>query len=134
MRTQIVPSLLVGDMARTLHFYERLGFTVSGLEGERAGARWAEVCKGDIRFQFHTEAPVGTELRPVCSGTFYLVPADVDAWVVVLTSAGLAAEWGPEDMEYGMREVALRDPDGYLLAFAMPIEPDERNPVRGGVD
>jgi hypothetical protein len=27
------------------------------------------------------------------------------------------AEWGPEEMPYGMLEFAIRDPDGYLLSF-----------------
>ena len=29
----------------------------------------------------------------------------------------VTAEWGPEDMPYGMKEFAIRDPDGYLLSF-----------------
>lgn len=30
--------------------------------------------------------------------------------------------WGPEVMPYGMRELAIRDPDGYLLAFSEPAD------------
>jgi hypothetical protein len=28
--------------------------------------------------------------------------------------------WGPEVMDYGMREFALQDPNGYFLAFTEP--------------
>ena len=34
-----------------------------------------------------------------------------------------SAEWGPEDMSYGMREFAIKDPDGYLLSFGQPLPP-----------
>jgi hypothetical protein len=27
-------------------------------------------------------------------------------------------EWGPEESELGVREFAIRDPDGYVLVFA----------------
>ena len=33
-----------------------------------------------------------------------------------------AAEWGPEDMPYGMTEFAVRDPNGYLLSFGSPTQ------------
>jgi hypothetical protein len=29
-------------------------------------------------------------------------------------------QWGPEDTEFGIREFAIRDPNGYLLVFAEP--------------
>ena len=28
--------------------------------------------------------------------------------------------WGPEVMDYGMREFAVQDPNGYFIAFAEP--------------
>ena len=28
--------------------------------------------------------------------------------------------WGPEVMEYGMREFGIKDPNGYYLAFTEP--------------
>jgi hypothetical protein len=30
----------------------------------------------------------------------------------------VAIEWGPEVYDYGRREFALRDPDGYLVIFS----------------
>ena len=30
-------------------------------------------------------------------------------------------EWGPDEREWGMREVGLRDPNGYYITFAESI-------------
>lgn len=115
---RVVPSLLVRDLDRTLAFYGRLGFRQSGAWGEPEPV-WAEVQRDDVAIQLYSEPPVDTPAEPVMSGTLYFHPDDVSA---------LAAEWeglvefawGPEVMEYGMREFAVRDPDGYLLAFTEP--------------
>jgi hypothetical protein len=32
----------------------------------------------------------------------------------------VAFAWGPEVMDYGMREFAVQDPNGYYLAFTEP--------------
>jgi hypothetical protein len=31
------------------------------------------------------------------------------------------AEWGPEEMDYGLIEFAVKDPNGYLLSFGQPV-------------
>jgi len=33
--------------------------------------------------------------------------------------------WPPEDQEYGTRESGVRDPDGYILAFAATRDAQE---------
>lgn len=73
--------------------------------------------------QFHTEPPHGTPAEPVCSGTFYVYPDSVDALAEELAGV-VEFAWGPELMEYGMREFAVQDPNGYYLAFAEPVEPE----------
>jgi catechol 2,3-dioxygenase-like lactoylglutathione lyase family enzyme len=106
-------------MRETLAFYERLGFRVTGCHPSEENPTWAEVQRDDVALQFHTEPPAGTPSTPVCSGTFYLFPPSV---------MELAAEfrgkvefaWGPEVMDYGAREFAVRDPNGYYLAFSEP--------------
>jgi catechol 2,3-dioxygenase-like lactoylglutathione lyase family enzyme len=116
---RLVPALLVRDMGETLAFYEKLGFVLTGCHPTRAAPTWAEVERDSVVFQFHTEPPCGTPAAPVCSGTFYIFPDDV---------AALAAEfrgkvefsWGPEVMDYGMREFGVQDPNGYYIAFTEP--------------
>ncbi len=74
---RIVPSLLVRDMAETLSFYRKLGFVVSGHNGNGASG-WAEVHRGAVAIQFYTDPPHGTPTEPVCSGTFYVFSSDID--------------------------------------------------------
>jgi hypothetical protein len=33
----------------------------------------------------------------------------------------VAAQWGPEEMSFGMVELAIKDPNGYLLSFGQPL-------------
>ena len=116
---RVVPSLLVSDMSETLSFYAALGFEKTGSWGEGDQESWAEVTRDGVVLQLYTDAPVGTPATPVFSGTLYFFPSSV---------TGLAEEWrgrvpfawGPEEMPYGMREFAVRDPNGYFLAFTEP--------------
>jgi hypothetical protein len=70
-------------------------------------------------FQFHTEAPMGTPREPICSGTFYVFPDNVTALAEEFRGK-VDFAWGPEVMDYGMREFAVQDPNGYFIAFAEP--------------
>jgi catechol 2,3-dioxygenase-like lactoylglutathione lyase family enzyme len=115
---QLVPSLLVSDLWATFAFYETLGFTRSGAFPEDAPV-WGEVTRDGISIQFYTEPPHGTPSEPLCSGTFYVRTSDVLALAEEL-EAIVPFAWGPEVMDYGMREFAVRDPDGYFLAFTEP--------------
>jgi len=119
---RVVPALLTTDMAATLTFFEHLGFRLTGCDAERATATWAEVRWGDVAFQFHTDPPRGTPAAPVCSGTFYVTPVRVRTLARACEAAGIPFAWGPEVMDYGMREFAVRDPNGYYLAFAEPAD------------
>jgi hypothetical protein len=53
----------------------------------------------------------------VCSGTFYIFPENVTALADELQGK-VEFAWGPEVMDYGMREFAIKDPNGYFIAFA----------------
>lgn len=116
---RLVPSLLVRDLGATFAFYERLGFTRTGVFPEDGVPIWGEVTRDSIALQFYTEPPQGTPREPVFSGTLYFYPSGVQALADELKDAAPFA-WGPEVMEYGMREFAIQDPDGYYLAFTEP--------------
>lgn len=120
MAQSVTPALLVRDMAATLAFYEQLGFVLTGCHPDRAGATWAEICLGGATFQFHTDPPVGTPAAPTCSGTFYLGVEGVERLADRLRGR-LEFAWGPEVMDYGMREFGLQDPNGYYIAFTEPV-------------
>ena len=106
-------------MAETLGFYQSLGFEVAGCHPDRLHATWAEVVRDGVALQFHTEPPGGTPPTPICSGTFYFYPEDVRALAEEFCGQ-VDFAWGPEVMEYGMREFGVQDPNGYYLAFTEP--------------
>jgi hypothetical protein len=69
---------------------------------DAADPKWAEVKRDGVTLRFHSEPPHGTPTPPVCSGTFYIFPDDVEA---------LAAEWrGRVEFAWGTRGHGLRDP------------------------
>ena len=120
---RVVPSLLARDMTATLAFYRRLGFRTTGQDRDAGPPTWAEVRRDGVVLQFYSDPPHGTLPTPVFSGTLYLFPSSVDELAAEFRAGGLAFEWGPEVMDYGMKEFALKDPNGYLLAFTEPVPP-----------
>ncbi len=119
LQQRLVPALLVKDMDETLAWYRRLGFELTGSDSEEKPVAWAEVARDGVTLQFHSEPPGGTPSKPVCSGTFYFYPDSVDVLADEFRGK-VRFEWGPETMDYGMREFGLKDPSGYLLAFTEP--------------
>lgn len=117
---RVVPSLLARDLGQTLSFYEStLGFRVTGLDRRESELYWAEVTRDGVVIQFFADPPKGCPSEPVLTGTLYLFPESVEELARELEGR-VPFEWGPEVMEYGMREFAVRDPNGYILAFTEP--------------
>ncbi len=114
-----VPSLLARDLEVTLAFYERLGFARTGVFPDDGPPTWGEVTRDGISLQFYSDPPHGTPTEPICSGTLYVNANDVLALAEELRGYAPFA-WGPEVMDYGMREFAVKDPNGYFLAFTEP--------------
>lgn len=123
---RIIPSLLVRDMQVTLNFYKKLGFTVTGCDGDESAASWAEVSRESIVLQFYIEAPVGTPDQPVFSGTLYIHTSGIKELAEQLGGM-VEFVWGPEVMDYGMYEFAVLDPNGYYIAFAEPADSHDRD-------
>lgn len=120
--SRVVPSLMVRDVGASLAFYTGvLAFEVCGRHEDEEGLAWAEVRREGIVLQLMRGPIRGLPDEPVFTGTLYFFTESVDA--VAEDVAGRAEiAWGPEVMPYGMRELAIRDPDGYLLAFSEPAD------------
>lgn len=114
--SKLVLSLLSLDLDATHAFYERLGFYLSG---GAVHSGWIELSRNAVVIQFYHDPPIGTAAAPSMSGTIYVHVDEVDTLAAALAENSVF-EWGPETMDYGMREFAVRDPNGYLLAFAAP--------------
>lgn len=110
---KLVPMLQTKDMDRTVAWYQTV------LELERTGKAdgWCRLSRDGVSIMFMNDAHLG---EPHATATQYFTVDDVDAlWDRV--KGHCQAEWGPEDFSYGLREFAVKDPNGYLLSFGSPI-------------
>jgi catechol 2,3-dioxygenase-like lactoylglutathione lyase family enzyme len=118
--TRLVPSLLAREIVETVRFYtEILGFRLTGRHPDKEHPEWVELTRDGVALQFFAEPPKTIPDQPILSGTLYVYPDSVTALAEELDGK-VAFEWGPEVMEYGMREFGIRDPNGYVLAFTEP--------------
>lgn len=112
----VIPSLKARSLPETIAFYQRLGFRLMAAQPSSQDANWCELARDGVRLHFHTMALEGQPAEPVLSGTLYFRSDDVRALAQEWRDAVVFA-WGPEVMGYGWREFAIRDPNGYTLAF-----------------
>ena len=102
------------DIAETRRFYrDTLGFSMSNTT---EGTLTASGLEGTLIF---TESDLWNS-APSFSGTIYFTVSNLDGlYSQVAAKAKIA--WGPEVMAYGSREFAVRDCNGYYLAFREAI-------------
>jgi len=103
-------TLVVGDMARSVKFYSKLGLSLvyGGPEADFTTFQAGEGCINLI----HGDPNKGWWGRVV------LRVEGVDSLYDRLTEAGLEPEAPPRDAGWGERFFHLRDPDGHELSFA----------------
>lgn len=118
---QVSVMLKTEDMHATLAWYERAGFEVRGRFPDDGEPTWLEVERDGVVLQFlagETPWPEPCGL----TGTLYFYPASVDDLHERIRDE-IEPAWGPEDREWGMREMGLRDPNGYFLTFTEDSRP-----------
>ncbi len=100
-------TLLVSELARSLHFYTTLGLTPIVLEAPR----YARLTfpQGDETLSLE----VTDGAARACAMQLYFECADLDARCAALRSQGVAFIQAPRDMDYLWREARLLDPDGH---------------------
>jgi hypothetical protein len=103
------------DVAGTIAWYRRVGFELRAVHPDDGEPTWCELARDGIVLQFlGGETP--WDGPPAFTGTLYFYPASVDALFEEIKDHTPPA-WGPEDREWGSRELGLRDPNGYFLTF-----------------
>lgn len=119
-RAPVTPSLFVSDLKAALRFYaDVLGFEQTGAYEEDGETFWAEVARGDARIWFFANALDGLP-QPTFSGLIYVFVEDVDDLAANLKGR-VSIEWGPETQPYGLRELGIKDLNGYYLVFAKDV-------------
>jgi catechol 2,3-dioxygenase-like lactoylglutathione lyase family enzyme len=103
------------DMARSVKFYETLGFSV------RAGGENADFTTFDLG-----RSALNLIAGEMCGrarwwGRVIFYVADVDALHALATMMALNPHAPPRDAPWGERYFHLSDPDGHELSFAQPL-------------
>lgn len=108
--------LWVRDLEAAINYYvQTLGFICTAHANG-----WAEVNKDEvfIMFSLPNEHIPHNELQ--FTGSFYLNTDDAAAWWEKLKDTADVL-YPLEDFEYGMREFAIRDCNGYILQFGSEL-------------
>jgi len=120
--TRVAPYFLVEDVFATAEFYrDVLGFSFHEFFGDPPGFTIVE--RDDVRIMFRQIRPAKTAVarpnRSVMQETFdaYIYVSAVDELAAELRASKADIVEGPVDRIYDMRELVVRDCNGYLLAF-----------------
>ena len=142
----IIPNLMVTDIEASLNFYkEILGMELVVLvapqrdvsfEGNGAGAAFATLewrtnpdgnnenqSGGKIMLQTaqsmsHELPPFNADSKPTPSGTIYF--RGLDPEIIRKKASPDIVVKGPLQQWYGMHELYLKDPDGYIICVGVP--------------
>src|SRR5262249_50102274 len=114
---RVTPMIHVSDLTATIAWYEALGFRTLRTNADEGAIDWAllELDEGRVMFNAggaHTNAP----RREV---DLYVHTSGVDALYARLKDTHDVIE-GPHNTFYGMRELIVRDQDGFWVTFGEP--------------
>jgi uncharacterized glyoxalase superfamily protein PhnB len=112
------PILWVDDVKKTIDWYvSQLGFEKQKFEEY---LQWGEVKKDEVWIMFAKPNEHMPYEGSKFTGSLYLNTDDIDAWWQKLKDSSFIF-YGIENFEYGMREFAIRDCNGYIIQFGQEI-------------
>jgi len=119
--TNVRPMLETESLRQTVEFYtELLGFTCQEYFPDAENPVWASLQRDDVEIMFTARNEHSTIEKPTMTGSLYLNPDNVDeAWEQLKDKVTI--EYPIENFDYGMREFAIRDCNGYLVQFGQEI-------------
>jgi predicted enzyme related to lactoylglutathione lyase len=117
--TRVAPVFPVSDLAAALAYYRGLGFGTREWHGGGYGFLTFEGA------EIHLGVERDRDARPDRRATAYLFVGDADATARAWLAAGGDVRL-PEDTDWGQHEGALVDPDGNVIRFGSPMDPDRR--------
>jgi uncharacterized glyoxalase superfamily protein PhnB len=111
---ELTPMLRTKNLQESVEFYTRiLGFECDELSEEWG---WASLHRDGITLMLARPNAHESFDRPAFTGSLYIRTDDVDVlWEQLKDRAKVC--YPVEDFEYGMREFAIYDNNGYLLQF-----------------
>lgn len=119
------------DVAASVAFYEQ-----TGIEFESVSRDFARAASDRATLEIgshHLTHGYDSSFTPVAGGSTALqIGLDsreaVDEMFQKLTAAGVPAKLAPFDAFWGARYAEVRDPDGNIVGFQSPADPDRRTP------
>lgn len=124
----LCPLIQVFDMPRALAFYrDLLGFEVvrQAPSGDNCDWAWLKLGRAELMLNTMYEAsdrPVAPDAARMAGHgdtCLFIGAPDVDAVYSYLRSRGVSVR-PPIVRDYGMKQLTLRDPDGYGICFQWP--------------
>ena len=121
----VVTHIAVFDMPTSLAFYrDVLGFTIVNQSGPGDDFDWGFLRLGGAELMLNTQydrakrpfAPDAARRKAHEDTTFYFACGDVDAAYAHVRTKGIDAK-PPKVSWYGMKQIYMKDPDGYLFCF-----------------
>lgn len=114
---RVTPMIHVEDVRKTVAWYEAIGFRRLGEFEEDGEVTWAEVAFGSGRVMFSSGGRPGSPVRREVD--LYVHTEKVDELHARLASRVEVIE-PPHDTFYGMRELIIRDVNGFWITFGEP--------------
>lgn len=114
----LIPTLEVENMDETILFYEsNLDFKCINREDNA----WAFLKKDDVELMLSSRFFTDKHPKPVFTGGLYIYVDDIDViWQILKDRVDIC--YPIENFEYGMREFAIFDNNGYRLQFGQELE------------
>jgi len=114
----LTPVLRTWNLRASITFYtEVLGFECESLSEEQG---WASLRRDGVSIMLAGPNPHEGDKAPAFTGSLYFHTDDVDGlWQRLKDRVRVC--YPIENFEYGMREFAIYDNNGYLLQFGQPL-------------
>jgi len=117
------PSFTVNNLAKSVSFYrDVLGFSVEQTWDEKGKIVGVALRAGDVSFMIGQDdwkkgraRKKGVGFRMYCTTS-----RDVDTIAKGIRSRGGKLDHGPKDEPWGVRDIAVTDPDGFKITIAAP--------------
>lgn len=128
----MTPLLQVFDMPTSIRFYrDVLGFELAADSGGAEHADWVLLRRRDVEVMLNTmyeadsrpPAPDPARVAHHDDVSLYFGCEDLDGAYAQLQAHGVKAR-EPKVAPYGMKQMYVTDPDGYLLCFQWPARQD----------
>ena len=127
MLKSLAPDLMVENMTESLAFYtDVLGFEKIMTHPQDGEPVWAMVKSGEVTIMLHTreslqkDVPEFDGVRIGASLTLFIETDDVEGlYTEIKDKVEIVKDI--ETAFYGMREVAIKDNNGYVLVFAQRV-------------